>query len=444
MHRLISFQQIITEAWKNKNLRRKILYTIGILIIFRIGTDITIPGVTLPHGSVGSGSGNGFISSLGILGGGGIRNFSIFALGVSPYITSSIIIQLLATNVVPFLTNLAKTGEKGKRTQDMITRYLAIIFGVVQSIGITSLLLSQKVIQFKSGAETYIFIILIQMGGLFLALWMGDQINEKGMGNGVSMIILSGVVANIPFNFINIFKNNVKLDTLSNFSITFVEFIFLVFFYLLLILIAVYMSQSYRRVPIQNVGSGLTKDQNKDSYVVLSLNSSGVIPVIFATSLLSIPLTVTKYISNPQLTNVFNYLFNRQYPTGLITYFILIVLFSFFYSKITVNPEQFAEGLQKSGSYIPGIQPGVDTSKYISRTVNKLNFYGSFFLAILAIIPYILLIIFKLPASFGIGGTGLIIFVSVAINLFLQIKARLIQVEYQNLKKSTEEEFKLW
>ena len=372
---LLNFKNIIKNSWNSKELRRKILFTIGILIIFRIGTNITIPGVSLPHGNVSQG--NGFLSSLGILGGGGIRNFSIFALGVSPYITASIIIQLLATNVVPFLTNLTKSGEKGRKTQDLITRYLSIIFGIAQAIGITSLLMSQKLINFNNSTLSYFYIILMQLGGMFFALWLGDRINENGLGNGVSMIILSGVVANIPFNFANIFASTIKFDNISFFFITLVQTGVIVVFYFALLLFSVFMTQSFRHIPVQNIGSGLTKKQNKDSFVILSLNTSGVIPVIFATALMSIPITITKYINDPNATNILNYFFNRQYPTALIFYFLFIVAFSFFYSKITINPERFASGLQKSGSYIPGVQPGIETSFFITKTVNRLNFIGN-------------------------------------------------------------------
>lgn len=443
MKTLSKFSDIIVEAWKSKELRRRILFTIGVLMVFRIGASITIPGVSIPHNS--QTSGNGLIDSLGILGGGGLRYFSIFAMGVSPYITASIVIQLLSTNVVPYLTNLAKSGEKGRKTQDLITRYLTIIFGILQAVGITSLLISQKAIQLNSSIETYAFIILFQLGGVFLALWLGDQINEHGLGNGVSMIILSGVVASIPYNFFNVFEHFLaKNKTLTKFVLSLVESFFVLFFYLFLVFISTFFNQSYRNIPVQNIGSGLSKSDNNASYLVLRINIAGVIPVIFATALLSIPVTIARYVQNSDLTLIFNFLFNRQYPTALITDFIFITIFTYFYSKITVNPDRFAENLQKSGSFIPGIPPGYQTSRYINTIINRLNFFGALFLSTIAIIPYIFLIIFKLPVTYGIGGTGLLIYVVVAINLFAQLKARITQIEYRKLKSTDLKDFGIW
>ena len=446
MDQYTTFRSLVIEMWRSRELRRRILYTIGVLIVYRIGASLTLPGVHVNSGAATSASG-GLINSLGILGGGGLRYFSLFALGVSPYITASIIIQLLSTNVVPFLTNLSKSGEKGRKTQDMITRCITIPLGILQSIGIIELLLSQKVVSFNSTAATFIFIIVLQVGGIFLALWFGDQINNHGLGNGVSMIILSGVVSSIPFNFFDIFKMFLGKagSSVSSILIGLTESLFILGFYFILVFVTIFLSQSVRYIPVKNIGSGLTKKSNSSkSYVLLRINTAGVIPVIFATSLMSIPTTIVKYINNSELSSIINFIFNRKQPFALFVEFWLITGFTYFYSKITVNPERFAENLQKSGSFIPGIIPGYSTSKYINKILNHLNFYGSMFLGIIAIIPYILSIIFKLPPSFGIGGTGMLIFVMVIINLVSQIKARIIQLKYKNLKVMKNSEFGLW
>ena len=443
-----NFSEIISKAWKSKELRRRIFYTIGIIILFRIGASITLPGVVVHNGGLAGASNansSGLINSLGILGGGGLRYFSIFAMGVSPYITATIVVQLLSTNVVPYFTNLAKSGEKGRKTQDLITRYLTIIFGILQSIGITALLISQKDITLPNSTAAYALIVVFQLGGVFLSLWFGDQINEHGLGNGVSMIILSGVIASIPYNFFDIFHSflrNTKKS--SEIFLAVIESLFVIFFYFFLVFVTVFFSQSYRYIPIQNVGSGLSKQKNSSSYLILRTNIAGVIPVIFATALLSIPLTIARFVNNPQITNVFNYLFNRQYPTALITDFIFIFLFTYFYSKITINPERFGENLQKSGSFIPGISPGYKTSLYVSKIINRINFFGASFLSIIAIIPYIILIIFRLPVNYGIGGTGMLIYVVVIINLFSQLSARLTQIEYKKLQNIESEYFGIW
>ena len=437
---LNSFKDIIIEAWKSKELRKRIIFTLFILIIYRIGASITIPGVTLNSANASS---NGIISSLGLLGGGGLRLYSIFALGVSPYITASIIVQLLSNNVIPYLTNLSKSGEKGRKKLDIINRYLTIILALLQGVGITALMLSTHIISFSNTAVGYVFCLLLLLGGVFFALWLGDQINEKGVGNGISMIILSGVVANIPWNFYNIFKGflgNSQIITATFVGI--LESIMMIVFYLLLLFLITFVSQSSQNIPIQNIGSGLVKKgQNQNSYVLLRLTVAGVIPIIFATALVSIPTTVAKFINNSTLTIIIGYIFDRHYPTALICYFILVCLFCFFYSKVTINPERFAENLQKNGSFIPGIQPGFETARYMSKSINSLNFYGALFLGILAVIPYLLLIIFHLPANYGIGGSGMLIFIMVTIDLFSQIKARLQQIRYRQLKEVNKKGF---
>ena len=435
--RITNFFELLRDSWQSKDIRKRLLFTLGMLFAFKIGASITIPGVSVAIGTLtatNSASGS-LINTLGVLGGGGLKYFSIFALGVSPYITASIIIQLLSANVIPYLTNLSKAGEKGRKTQDMVTRLITLPIAILQSIGIIELLQSQKAIQFHNTASVFIFIILIQISGVYLALWMGDQINERGLGNGVSMIILTGVVSAIPFNFINIFRISlVGQHALATIIVGITKSLATIGFYFILVIITIFVSQSYRKIPVRNIGSGLNKKKSDRSYILLRINISGVIPVIFASALMAIPLTIMRYVTNAHVTTIFNYLFNRNYPTALITNCLLITLFVFFYSRITINPERFAENLQKSGSFIPGINPGRQTAKHIISVVNRINLLGSFFLSFITIIPFLLMILFHLPVTFGIGGTGILIFVVIILDLISQVRSRLIQVDYRQLK----------
>lgn len=264
---------------------------------------------------------------------------------------------------------------------------------------------------------------------------MGDQINEKGLGNGISMIILTGVVSAIPFNFINIFRISLSgQSTVAPILVAVTKSIATIGFYFALVILTIFVSQSYRKIPVRNIGSGLNKKKSDRSYILLRINISGVIPVIFASAIMAIPLTIMRYISDTNVKTIFNYLFNRNHPTALLVNCLFITIFVYFYSRITINPERFAENLQKSGSFIPGITPGRETSTHIISVVNRINILGSFFLSFITVIPFLLMILFHLPVTFGIGGTGILIFVVIILDLIAQVRSRLIQVDYQQLK----------
>ncbi len=387
----------IFSVLRNWKLMKRILFTFGILLIFRLGATITVPGAHMNS----SANMVGFIGLLNTLGGGAIKRFSILALGVSPYITASIIIQLLSSDVIPYLTRLSKGGEKGRIKIDKITRYvtlgLAIIQGLALSYALTNGgggLAASFSIKGLFGSQmwlTYAFIITTLAGGSMLTLWLADQITIKGVGNGVSLIIFSGIVATMPVKFQGAFNHFVDIDGAhSAMLIDSLKFGSYVFLFLFLIFLIAFVYQSERHIPIQQTGKGLNLDHAKIPYLPIKVNSAGVIPVIFASSILMIPLTISQFFSSSHAWVEFIEK-NLQFTSwlGLTIYSTLILLFTFFYAHVVINSDQISENFQKSGTFIPGVRQGKQTQQYITRTVTILSIMGALFLTLIAALPYI-------------------------------------------------------
>ncbi|MBE6136430.1 MAG: preprotein translocase subunit SecY [Erysipelotrichaceae bacterium] len=432
----------IVSILKNKEIMNRLLFTLLILFIFRIGAQITVPGVKLGDDLNNYLSQNNALSLMNLLGGGTLQTFSIFALGVSPYITAQIIIQLLSTDVLPALTELKRQGQYGRKKIEMATRYLTLLLGAVQAYGIIRTMQNSEYITFTTADNewlTYIYIVLVMVAGSMLVMWLGDQISVKGIGNGISMIIFAGIVSSLPRQISTAFAKwilqTIGMGDSAQIAGVF-QFVLYVVMYLLIISFVTFVELSQRKIPVQHSGKGggQTQSMARASFLPIKINSAGVIPVIFASSLMMAPQVIVAFIDPTLGTAGWLDVFNTSkwvqmgstgwyMPWGLIIYIVLTLAFTFFYANMQINPEQIAENFQKSGSYIPGIKPGNETERYIRKVLNRVTVIGAFALALIAALPPILTLTgaFGNDSSLALGGTGLIIVVGVALELNNQI-----------------------
>lgn len=438
----------IAAIFKNKEIVDRIFFTIMIMFVFRIGAAITVPGVTLSDFSFQN---NDAFGLMNLLGGGTLQQFSVFALGVSPYITASIIVQLLSMDVLPALTDLANQGDYGRKKMEMTNRYLTLMLGAVQAYGVIVTMENQSYITLKeSNFWTYAYIITVMLAGTMLVMWLGDQISSKGIGNGISMIIFAGIVSSLPQQIIRAYQNWLS-DKVGQGSqqlfIGLLQFGVYVLSFLSIIGFITFIETSKRKIPVQHAGkSGQTRKMAQASFLPIKINSAGVIPVIFASSIMMAPSIIASFISGSNLDAEWLKIFNSsatvtmpwfndktwQMPWGLLIYLFLIVVFAFFYAKLQINPEKLAENFQKNGSYIPGVRPGAETERYVSKVLNRITVIGAFSLAVIAALPIILVLLKVVPdQSLALGGTGLIIVVGVAIEINNQIDGLLAGKSYE-------------
>lgn len=420
---------------KNKEIRKRILFTLAMLFIFRFGTAITVPGVDTSELVAGL-QDSSLFAMINLLGGGGLEQLSIFALGVGPYITASIIIQLLSMDVIPALTELSKGGATGRKQIDKYTRYLAVVLGFFQASTMvygfskqyTSLIIG------GSSLSTVLYIATILTAGSMFLLWIGDRISMKGIGNGVSMLIAAGIISRLPYQFQTAWQTMV--DT-SNSSATFngvLMFALYILAYLFIIIFVVWMQTAERKIPIQYTSSTVAARKKDMTYLPLKINSASVIPVIFASALMVAPLQIIRMFTSADWVETLAYFLGMTTPASLVIYVMLTILFTFFYTHLQIDPEKIAENLGKSGTYIPGIRPGSETKQYINKVLNRITVLGSLGLAFVAVLPHVLPLIpgLNMPSSMGIGGTGIIIVVGVAMETVRQIEGRLTQKSYSS------------
>ena len=428
----------IASILKNKEIMNRILFTVLILFIFRIGAQITVPGVN-PEGLEEYLNSGSALSLMNMLGGGTLQTFSIFALGVSPYITAQIIVQLLSTDVLPALSELRRQGQYGRKKMEYATRYLTLLLGAVQAYGIIKTIENtpEVSLNLQGGWLTYLYIIIVMLAGTMIVMWLGDQISVKGIGNGISMIIFAGIVCSLPNQFAHAFTTYISTTAGSpeNLVIAGVfKFILYVLAYLVIISFVTFIELSQRKIPIQNSGKsgGQNQGMSKASFLPIKINSAGVIPVIFASSLMMAPSVIAAFIdsnaSNAYWLKIFSTseMYNMgswSMPWGLLIYIVLTVAFTFFYANLQIDPQQMAENFQKNGSYIPGIKPGIETERYIRRVLNRVTCIGALALVIIASLPSILTLsgVFGGDNSLVLGGTGMIIVVGVCLELNNQI-----------------------
>lgn len=407
---------------KNKDIQKRILFTLACLFVFVLGKAIIVPGIDKYSLGV---SQLGFLELINVMGGGALEQFSIFALGVMPYITASIIIQILAMDIIPYLSELKKQGGTGRNQLNKITRITGIALAFVQGYIYSFAFLGDA----GTGILNidYLQFALVLTAGTSLLLWIGDQITAKGIGNGISLIIMAGIISSMPTMFATAFQT-----LTSNSSITgILLFVLYVIVYVAIILGVVYVEGAERRINVQYANKSNNTFGGKQNYIPFKLNSSGVMPVIFSSALISIPSFLATFIKKEAFTNFVNQYLSMTSPVGFSIYIILIFVFAYFYTFMQIKPSEMSENLNKNGGYIPGIRPGKETTNYISDVIARITIVGALFLAILAGIPVIFGLVSGLPSSVTIGGTGLLIVVGVALETYKQLESQLQSRSYR-------------
>ncbi|MDM6587636.1 preprotein translocase subunit SecY [Staphylococcus aureus] len=423
--------QTLVNFFRTKEVRKKIFFTLAMLVIFKIGTYIPAPGVNPaafdnPQGSQGA------TELLNTFGGGALKRFSIFAMGIVPYITASIVMQLLQMDIVPKFSEWAKQGEVGRRKLNNVTRYLAISLAFIQSIGMAfqfnnylkgALIINQSIM-------SYLLIALVLTAGTAFLIWLGDQITQFGVGNGISIIIFAGILSTLPASLIQFGQTAFvgQEDT----SLAWLKVLGLLVSLILLTVGAIYVLEAVRKIPIQYAKKQTAQRLGSQAtYLPLKVNSAGVIPVIFAMAFFLLPRTLTLFYPDKEWAQNIANVANPSSNVGMVVYIVLIILFTYFYAFVQVNPEKMADNLKKQGSYVPGIRPGEQTKKYITKVLYRLTFVGSIFLAVISILPILATKFMGLPQSIQIGGTSLLIVIGVAIETMKSLEAQVSQKEYK-------------
>ena len=405
----------------NKDLRKRIYFTLMVLAVFGLGTNIIVPGAKQITQNLS------FLDLLNLMSGGSLKTFSIFALGVMPYITASILTQLLQMDIIPYFKDLKEQGATGRQKINRINRYLGILFAFIQGYMYS--------VAFMGGTTAEIVkTTIILTAGTSLLLWLADQVTNKGLGNGVSLFIMAGIVNTLPSTFIQAFKDLVLADTFTQ-VVGVILFIVFILAYLLILVGVVYMQISERRIPIQHTTRTDSSQAREQSYIPLKLNSASVMPVIFASAITSIPTLIGQLLNNSSVTEFAEKYIVYTTPTGYLLYIALIFLFNYVYTLMELNPKEMSENLDKNRSYIPGITPGEKTSAYLRGTISRLTVVGSLFLIVIASIPILFSKISSLSSAITLGGTGLLIVVGVALETYKQLESSVVSRSYQGSRK---------
>ena len=404
---------------KNRDIQKKILFTFAALFVFKFGTTITVPGVQLDT------EGLGFLEIVNAMSGGAFESASIFALGVMPYISASIIIQLLAMDIIPYLSELSKQGGVGRNKLNQITRVVGIILAFIQGY-----MYSFSYIK-NGSAMDYMVYSLVLTAGTALVLWIGDQITQKGIGNGVSMIIMAGIIATLPSMFSSLWT---ELVIGGKGFIGILTFIIFVLVFLAIIIGVIFEENAERRIPIQYANKS-TSTLGRQNYIPFKLNSAGVMPVIFASAVVSIPQIIATFINNADFALFVTKYLSYTSVTGFILYVLLIIGFAYLYTFMQLKPGELAEKLNKNGGYIPGVRPGDETEEYISKVLKRITIVGACFLALLAALPILFSEFSTLQTSITISGTGLLIVVGVALETYKQLESQLVSRTYTKGRK---------
>ena len=406
----------------NKDVRNKILFTLLILFVYKLGTTVRVPGTNNITQDLG------FLELLNVMSGGSLRNFSIFALGVTPYISASIIIQLFQMDIIPYFSNLAKEGHTGRVKLNKITRYVGIAMAFLQGLVMSFSFLGES-----ATAIEYVRVSVILTAGTCFLLWLGDEITRKGVGNGISILIMAGILISTPSMMVDAFGSFVVTGTVQEVALGITKFVLFLLVYVAIIVGVVFIEKSERRIPIQYSNRTSTAYGAKQTYIPFKLNSSGVMPVIFASSLISIPSLIAKKKKNDSFSLFVNSYINYNTVTGFILYVLLIILFSYLYTFMAsgLRPKELSENLNKQGGYVPGIRPGKETKTYISKVLSRTTFLGALFLVIIAGLPILVSNFSELPTSVTVGGTGLLIVVGVALETYNQIESTLSARKYE-------------
>ena len=420
----------ISQAWKVAEIRSKMIFTLLMLLVFRIGSNIPVPNINrevLAQMFTGE---TGLFDLFDLFSGGAFSNFTIFALSITPYITASIIVQLLGM-AFPYFQRLAESGTEGRKKMAQITRYMTVVLGLIQAIGLTIGLFRKAVID--KGVFSIIRVILVLTAGTAFLMWLGEQINEKGVGNGISLIIFAGIVARIPSG-IRSLATSVEAG-----SITIITLVVLAVVAVLVIAGVVLIQEGQRRIPVQYakrvVGRKMYGGQS--THIPIKVNQSGVIPIIFALSLLQFPLTITYFFPNTGFTDFVTKWLSPAGNPGVWVYGVLnvlmIIAFTYFYTGAAFNPVEVANNMKANGGFIPGIRPGKATEEYLQKVMSRITIVGAIFLALIATLPTILSVLTPLQIHFG--GTSLLIAVGVALDTVRQLENQMLMRNYQGFLK---------
>ncbi len=420
----------ISHAFKVAEIRSKMIFTLLMLVVFRIGSNIPVPGINRSAlAQVFTGE-TGLFDLFDLFSGGSFSQFTIFALSITPYITASIIIQLL-TMAFPYFERLAKEGQEGRKKMAQITRYLTIVLALVQAFGLTIGLFRQAVID--QTWFSFAVIILVLTAGTAFLMWLGEQINDKGIGNGISLIIFGGIVARIPTGIRSMWTQY------SDGKLSIVTLLLFLIFAVVVILGIIEVQQGTRRIPVQYakrvVGRKMYGGQS--THIPLKVNQAGVIPVIFALSILQFPLTITYFFPGTAFTEFVTKWLSPAGNPGVWVYAVfnvlLIIFFNYFYTAVTFNPMEVAQNMKANGGFIPGIRPGKATVEYLSKVMSRISFVGAIFLAVIATLPTIVSQLTGMNIHFG--GTSLLIAVGVALDTMKQLENQMVMRNYQGFLK---------
>ncbi|AGK51912.1 preprotein translocase subunit SecY [Bacillus sp. 1NLA3E] len=427
--------QSISNFMRVGEIRKKIIFTLLMLVVFRIGTFIPVPHVNATL--LQQQDQTGVFGVLNTFGGGALKNFSIFAMGIMPYITASIIIQLLQMDVVPKFTEWSKQGDAGRRKLAQFTRYFTIILGFIQALGMSygfNNLASGRLIE-TPGIGTYLLIAVVLTAGTSFLMWLGEQITAQGVGNGISVIIFAGIVAAIPSTANQIYAQQFQ-DAGEQLFLRIITMAIIILAIVAIVVGVIFIQQASRKIPIQYAKRMVEgRPSGGATHLPLKVNAAGVIPVIFAISFIITPPTIASFFGTNDVTLWIKKTFDYTSPVGMIVYVALIIAFTYFYAFIQVNPEQLAENLKKQGGYIPGIRPGRSTQEYLTKVLYRLTLVGALFLAIIAILPVFFVKFADLPQSARIGGTSLLIVVGVALDTMKQLESQLVKRHYKGFIK---------
>ncbi len=430
--------QTISNFMRVRDIRNKIIFTLLMLIVFRIGTFIPVPNVDANVlKAVNEVSLVGFLNTFG---GGALANFSIFAMGIMPYITASIIVQLLQMDVVPKFAEWSKQGEVGRRKLAQFTRYFTIILGFIQSFAMSygfNAMYGGTLIQ-DTSIGSYLTIAIVLTAGTAFLLWLGEQITAHGVGNGISIIIFAGIVAAMPNAVNQLYAQKIQGAGDALF-LNIVILLLLLLIILAVVVGVIYIQQALRKIPIQYAkrvaGRGQAAVGGQQSHLPLKVNAAGVIPVIFAMAFLVTPQTLATFFGTNSVTTYIQENLSYNAPLGMGLYIVLIIAFTYFYAFIQVNPENVADNLKKQGAYIPSIRPGNDTQAYLTKVLYRLTFVGALFLVVISAMPILFINFMNLPQSAQIGGTSMIIVVGVALETMKQLESQLVKRHYKGFMK---------
>lgn len=437
---------VLINIFKIPELRKKILFTLAVLVVFRIGAHIPIPGINVESlkayfDTLSQQSGRGLLDLVDLFAGGALKRFTIFALGIMPYISSSIIMQLL-TVVIPYFERLSKEGSEGRKKINQYTRYGTVVITAIQGFAMTSWMKSVQaprgyapIVDPASGLTFIITAIIILTTGTMILVWLGEQITEYGIGNGISLLIFGGIVVQIPAGFVQ------TLDRIKTNSDPILGLI-LVFLFFAVVALSILLTLGVRKIPVQygKKIAGRRLVQSRSQHIPIKVNATGVMPIIFATSLILFPVQMSQVVSEKYafFDKLQYYLSPGQIPY-IITYVILVIFFAYFYTAIQFNPKDLSETIKKNGGFIPGIRPGKNTAEFFEWILNRITLSGGIFLAGIAIVPDIIIRIWpeEVPTTMAylFGGTSLLIIVGVALDTLKQIESQMMMRHYEGFMK---------